>query len=170
MGLNLKRQTTSDAESRESIRVGNYGVIHRFRKIVTLITVRHYLRAGQTSLADEAMHLFPGDYPEDWQTQLMAWTKKHSLAPEWLNDNDVDYSGVIDDVSDERLRGLLKFVDHSDCNGRHSCGDVVDIATLFERMSPDAEEVLMPEDLSAWMDIGSFFLAARDGHEYIRYC
>lgn len=173
MGLSLKRQTAPDVEPSERIEVGSYGSIHKFRKILALLTARHYLGEGKLDIAEEAMNFFPGIEPEDWhengRARIMAWANNGSSLSDLFNAK-TDYEFVSDTVRDERLEGLRKFINHSDSDGRHSRGDVFDIAALFETLSPDAEAVLTPEEHSRWLDIGSFFLAARDGHEFITYC
>ena len=127
------------------------------------------LKAGETQVAGEAMELFPGDYPDDWAEALLTWTKVHFPLPD-LWDIAPDYSAVSDVVRDERLEGLRKFVDHSGCDGRHSRGDVADIAALFEQVQPDADEVLKLVDHVVFERVARFFIAARDAHEFITYC
>lgn len=169
MGCDLKRQAVDGATPSERIPMGSYRSVHVYRKLVVLLTARHYLKAGETQVAGEAMELFPGDYPDDWAEALLTWTKVHFPLPD-LWDIPPDYSAVSDAVRDERLEGLRKFVDHSDCDGRHSRGDVADIAALFEQVQPDADEVLKLVDHVVFERVARFFIAARDAHEFITYC
>ena len=175
MGCDLKRQAVDGATPSERIPMGSDRSIHAYRKLVVLLTARHYLKASETQTAnedmtaEEAMSLFPGDYPDDWVQALLAWTKVHFPLPD-LWDIAPDYSAVSDAVRDERLEGLRKFVDHSDCDGRHSRGDVADIAALFEQVQPDADEVLVRENHEWFERVARFFIAARDAHEFITYC
>ena len=168
MGLDLARLPAADAPIIDSVRFGTYSSVHKFRKMLVLLTARHYLLAGQKEVADEAMALFPGDYPEEWAELLTNDTTLFGDASSLLDGENV--YPVTEYVKNERLDGLCKFVNHSDCDGRHSRGDVADIAALFETVEQTAKETLGGEERSWFNDIGSFFLAARDGHEYITYC
>lgn len=171
MGCDMRRNTTPNVTPSERIGLGSYHDVHRFRKLLVFMTARHYLKNGEPDTAEEAMGLFPGDYPDDWAQNLPAWTSDHSNFFALLDDSDsTDYSVVSDAVRDERLEGLRKFVDHSDCDGWHSRGDVVDIAALFEQVQLDAEDVLGQEDRAWFERIARFFIAARDAHEFITYC
>ncbi len=169
MGCEIKRQATGSATPSERIPVGGYRDVHVYRKLLVLLTTRHYLKAGETEVAEEAMSLFPGDYPEDWAQDLLVLAGENPFASD-LHRNAPDYSVVSDAVRDERLEGLRKFVDHSDCDGRHSRGDVADIAALFEQVQQDASEVLDAEDRAWFARVARFFIAARDAHEFITYC
>lgn len=170
MGCDLIRKGSPHGAPSERIGFGSYSDVHVFRKTLAVLTARHHMKNGEPDVAEEAMGLFPGDYPGDWAENLLTWTSEYFPYPGLLLHNDTDYSVVSDTVRDERLEGLRKFVDHSDCEGRHSRGDVVDIAALFERVQPDAGEVLDPDN-HAWFErIARFFIAARDAHEFITYC
>ena len=169
MGCDLTRQPTTNAAPSERIPMGSYSGVHDFRKMLVLLTAWHYLKKDEAQTAEEAIGIFPGDYPDDWARGLLALTKENPIDVS-LFDNVNDYSIIGDTVRDERLEGLRKFVDHSDCDGRHSRGDVVDIAALLESVRADAEEVLNTEDHEWFERIARFFIAARDAHEFITYC
>jgi hypothetical protein len=71
-------------------------------------------------------------------------------------------------VSDQAaaMIGLYKFVNHSDCDGRHSYGDAVDILQFFDFVGPMFKE---SSDADYYRNLHAFFRNTVENNGYVIY-
>lgn len=159
MGLDIGTKTAQ-------CRFGNYCGVHDFRaaSILAVIAARPHLKEHLNEFvsADFRIGRGPGGRCPVIYDEMPAATPGH-----WnLSDDDVS---IVD--------GLLKFVNCSDCDGRWTQGDVVDIHRFFVAMrhhlcrvmEDNTADVADEGEMTRWVNrIADFFEEAAVGGEWIQ--
>lgn len=122
--------------------------LHTIRAYVQILFARRLrelkskLRLAQTlerKDAETAEHVLPDLETLKMHKALNFLEKEKALSPDYSQFEDELIFSKPSGLEDEYIdawRGLLVFINHSDCDGFHSIGDCVDILEMFKFIEP----------------------------------
>jgi hypothetical protein len=169
MGLDL---FTTDEEPLH-IKVGSYSSVHVLR--TQLLIGYAALRWGESQYRQDVLDALAAApvavYPE-WTPEIEL---RKSLQAKVLEDHDLPHYERLGDLRlrarDTVLRGLLAFIEHSDCDGGHSIEETHEISQALAAVVPCFKGESMHRGRADWIEyIARFFQEAAARSVAVEYC
>ena len=176
MGLSLLAAGPDRKTKFPCVPVGSYSCVHQLRSLLVLLFSLSAISRSRELAYD--VYTFVNDDPVG--DSIDEWNVGERCLALLREPPDIDY-GMLPQGGDDHiyfieesliqpLTGLVKLVNHSDCDGFHSHGDAIDILSMFDFIQAEANTHLDHDTLQCIRKIRTVFCQAVQSRLFVYYC